>query len=186
MKALDAGSALLTRCRQGEVAWGEVACGDSAGDDGLWWDPNADLRYTLLRALQYDLQPGDSALVRYLIEQETLHHRRLPLQGLHDAMPLAGYLLASFHEIEHVWLFAEAKRANFDTYMGFDRMYLVSAGIEETLAYVRKASTHALQHDVLEWLVGEDGQCVISEDDLASWWQSVVSLYPARWDDETL
>jgi hypothetical protein len=141
-------------------------------------------RYALLLTLQYDLRTEDHALVRYLFEQETLRHRREPFQGLYPALRLAGYLLATFRAIEHVWLFAEAKLANFDTYMGFDLAYLVSAGIDQTLAYVRAADTHPLRKNVLDWLVGEDGQCVLNEDGLVSWWRRMTADYPAQQSDE--
>jgi hypothetical protein len=162
----------------------EAACGEAAGDDGRWVDLHAVRRYALLLALQYDLRTEDRALVRYLFEQETLRHRREPFQGLYPELRLAGYLLATFRAVEHLWLFTEAKLANFDTYMGFDLEYLVSAGIEQTLAYVRAADTHPLRKHVLDWLVGEDGQCVLNEDQLVSWWRRLVANYPVQQSDE--
>jgi hypothetical protein len=180
----EEGRHLLARCRSDPAAWVEAVCGDAAGDDGRWIDPNAVPRYALLLALQYDLRTEDRALVRYLFEQEMLRHRREPFQGLHPALCLAGYLLATDRMVEHVWLFAGAKLANFDTYLGFDLEYLVSAGIEGTLAFVRAADTHPLRKDVLDWLVGNDGKCVLNEDQLVSWWRRVEADFPAQLSDE--
>jgi hypothetical protein len=184
MTTLEEGRQLLGRCRHDSAAWEEAACTEAPGDDAGWTDRAARRRYVLLLALQYDLRTEDRALVRFLFEQETLRHRREPFQGLDPALPLAGYLLATFRAVEHVWLFAEAKRANFDTYLGFDRAYLVSAGTEATLAYVRAADIHPLRQDVLDWLVGADGQYVVTEDELLSWWRQMAADYPSQLADE--
>lgn len=184
MTTLEEGRHLLARCRQDPALWIEATCGEAAGDEGQWADPHAMLRYALLLVLQYDLRTEDRALVEYLFEQETLRHRREPFQGLYPALRLAGYLLATFRSVEHVWLFAQAKLANFDTYAGFDREYLVSAGIEQTLVYVQEAEAHPLRKNVLDWLVREDGQCIFNEDELTLWWRRVIADYPAQQSEE--
>jgi hypothetical protein len=123
--------------------------------------------------------------VRYLFEQETLRHRREAFQGLYPALRLTGYLLATFQVVEHVWLFAQAKLANFDTAAGFDREYLVSAGIARTCAYVLAADVnHPLRQPVLDGLVRENGQYDVTEDELAAWWRRLIADYPKQQADE--
>lgn len=184
MTVAEDGVILLTRCREDSNAWTEAACGEAIDNEGKWTDPNATRRYALLLALQYDLRPEDCALARYLFEQETLRHRREPFQGLYPALRLAGYLLSTYRIVENVWAFAEAKLANFDTYAGFDREHLVSAGIETTLSYVRQTNDHPQREEVLEWLTHEDGQCIYSEDDLEAWRRHTAEYYPAHQADE--
>lgn len=173
------GRALLAQCRVDPTARTTVDCGDAGDGDGQWRDPNAERRYAILLALQYDLRPEDVSLVRHLVEQEALRHEREPFQGLYSALRLAGYLLASYRMVEHVWVFAQAKRANFDTFLGFDLEYLVSAGIEPTLAHVRAAESHPLRTQVEEWLVRDGAQCVFTEEDMTGWWRQQIACYPA-------
>jgi len=172
----------LARIRHDPEAWREVACLDSSDAEGLWTDAHAADRYALLLALQYDLQGDDRDLVRFLFEQEALRHRREPFQGLYPALQLAAFLLASFQQVEHIWDFAQAKLANFDTYLGFDVEYLLSAGVDATLAYIA-ANEHPMREQVLEWLV-RDGTCVIAEQDFATWWARQRERYPNRREEE--
>ncbi len=173
----------LARLRSDLDAWPEVACADTTNDEGYWTDAHAATRYGVLLALQYDLRPKDQDLVRFLFQQEALRHRREPFEGLFPALQLAGFLLANYGQVEHVWDFAQAKLANFDTYCGFDLQYLVSAGIGETLAFVR-ANQNPLRDDVLKWLT-QGTMCGIQEQDLKTWWSKQRKVFPSERANES-
>jgi hypothetical protein len=177
------GRARLARIRRDPEAWREVTCLESSDAEGLWTDAHAANRYALLLALQYDLQSDDRDLVRFLVEQEALRHRREPFQGLYPALQLTAFILASFQQIEHIWAFAQAKLANFDTYLGYDVEYLLSAGIDATLAYVA-ANEHPMREQVQDWLV-RDGASVLTGQDLTAWWDRQREQYPHQHEEES-
>lgn len=103
-------------------------------DDGE--DANYLKRYALAIELQYCYTPDDKELIKFLLEQEVLNRRNAPFQGLSISLTLLSYLLATYREPEHVWLFEQAKYANFDTYCGYDSEFIFSAGIEATCDYL--------------------------------------------------
>ncbi|WP_169804619.1 hypothetical protein [Micromonospora maris] len=70
------------------------------------------------------------------------------------------------------------KRANFDTWCGYDIEHLFAAGVQATVGFVRD-SAHAERNDVLERLLDEAGEPHVSEEDLAEWAQRERSRFPA-------
>ncbi|WP_239098375.1 hypothetical protein [Micromonospora qiuiae] len=86
-------------------------------------------------------------------------------------------LLAEHQRVEDVWLHWKIKRANFDTWCGYDIEHLFAAGAQATVAFVRD-SEHPDRDDVLERLLDEEGQPHVSEDDLAAWLQRERSRFP--------
>lgn len=168
--------ALLTQYRQHPERWDELACLDGENAEGHGYDEHATARYRVLIALQYNHQPEDRNLIRFLFQQEVARHRREPFQGIMPALMLATYLLAMYPNVEHVWDVYAAKMANFDTYCGYSSVVMVSAGIEETLAYVR-ATDHPYQSDVQKLLIHEQG-CPWTDADLAQWWEQQHAAFP--------
>lgn len=83
---------------------------------------------------------------------------------------LAGLLLAEYRQAEDVWLHWQIKRANFDTWYGYDLDHLFAAGVHATIAFVRD-SGHAYGDEVLERLLDQEGQPCVSEEGLAAWSQ---------------
>ena len=59
-------------------------------------------------------------LIRYLLIEEIKDRETHWLQGIGLALELAVFLLKPFSREEDVKLFAKAKKANFDTFAGFD------------------------------------------------------------------
>lgn len=175
---------LLEECRSNTERWQALACADGTDAEGYWTDPQATLRYRVLLALQYDLQLSDDDLVAYLFDQEVRFHSKVPFQGLYASLDLAGYLLASFRNPQHVRRFWRATHANFDTYCGFDREYLLSAGIEPTLAFVRRREEPE-DTDVLTALLdGETPRYTAAE--LEAWWTAKRTKYPTSVDLESV
>ncbi|MFF0153860.1 hypothetical protein [Micromonospora sp. NPDC005203] len=130
-----------------------------------------------LWALQYGRRATDLSLVRWLARQEAQCRREAPFQGLTDETGLAGFLLAEHHQVEDVWLHWKLKRANFDTWCGYDGEHLFAAGVPATVTYVRD-SGHAERDDVLAYLLDQDGQPRVSEEGLAEWWRGERSRFP--------
>ncbi|CAL9519827.1 hypothetical protein SUDANB95_03777 [Actinosynnema sp. ALI-1.44] len=129
-------------------------------------------RALVLWGLQYDLRPEDGDLVRGLAAEEARDRADDDFGGHTDEAELAGFLLASFREVSDVWLHWDIKHANFDTWCGYDVEYLVSAGLTETLEYLR-ASEHPERDAVLERLAD------VGEVALATWWSHKRTWFPA-------
>ena len=179
---LDA-PALLMEYRLHPERWSELACHDGQNSKGMWRDEHAAARYHMLIALQYHHQIEDENLIHFLFQQEVIRHQQEPFQGYDSHLELTTYLLARYRNVAYVWDFYEAKRANFDTFMGYSSVVLVSAGIEETLAYIR-ATDHPLQSDLQKMLI--DGQaCVYTGGDVRQWWEKQSAKFPQTETDET-
>ncbi|MFS8098776.1 hypothetical protein LFM09_16730 [Lentzea alba] len=159
----------LTRMRESTAAWRELRY--SALPDGQ--DEHEVRRAKVLWALQYDRRTEDLPLLRFLAEQEALCRRHAPFQGLGSQAELVGFLLAEHRQVEDVWRQHAIKRANFDTWCGYDREHLFAAGVEATVAYVQD---HPDRDDVLE--------LVVDEDDLEPWAESRREWFPEDPADE--
>jgi hypothetical protein len=153
----------LRRMRQSTDAWSELSRGG---------DADAVRRARVLWALQFDRRPEDLALVRWLAEQEA------QTGDLTEEVKLAGFLLAEFRQPEDVWLQWRIKRANFDTWCGYDSEYLFAAGVRVTAALVG-ASDHPDRDEVL-------ARTPDSEEDLADWRDGKRSWFPADPADEEI
>ncbi|MEU8087077.1 hypothetical protein AB0B57_26110 [Micromonospora sp. NPDC049101] len=174
---MEAARRALERARSSSAGWHELRYARGTDADGQSCDENAGRRASVLWALQYDRRAGDLPLVRWLVGQEAQCRREAPFQGLTDETELAGYLLAEYRQVEDVWLHWEIKRANFDTWCGYDAEYLFAAGVSATVAFVRD-SGHADRDDVLAYLVDQEGEPGVSEEGLAQWWGGTRSRFP--------
>ncbi|TWP48043.1 hypothetical protein FKR81_30385 [Lentzea tibetensis] len=173
---MDAARRELERMRESSDVWQELRYEPATDADGDDCDANAVRRAKVLWALQYDRQPGDLPLVRWLAEQEALCRSEAPSQGMTEQTRLAGFLLAEHRQVEDVWLHWEIKQANFDTGCGYDLEHLLAAGVQSTIAYVRD-SGHAERDAVLKSLLDED-QPFVSEEDMGEWLQAERSWFP--------
>ncbi|MCO8276804.1 hypothetical protein M1L60_40115 [Actinoplanes sp. TRM 88003] len=153
----------LRRMRESPEAWPDLAYEPATDAEGSECDGNAARRAQVLWALQYDRRPSDLALVRWIAEQEARCRRKAPFQGMTEEAELAGFLLAEHQLVEDVWRHWQLKRANFDTWCGYDRRHLCAAGVGATLAYVRE-SAHPDRDEVLDLGLEE-----FSEESLAEW-----------------
>ncbi|MFW2178001.1 MULTISPECIES: hypothetical protein [unclassified Moraxella] len=101
------------------------------------YDVNASSRYGLFKALQYQQLQTDEPIIVTLFKAEIERHTNESYQGLFPALEIGAYLLATYQRPQYVELFLQAKDANFDTFCGFDSLYLISAGLTETFDYIK-------------------------------------------------
>ncbi|MBB6048903.1 hypothetical protein [Armatimonas rosea] len=163
---------LLAQARRDTTAWAPLAYAPATDDQGEWYDANQKARVALLYCLQFDRQPSDEALVRFLFTQETQSRLSDPFQGLTASLKQAAYLLATYQRLHDLPLFCEAKCANFDTYCGFDSEYLCRFG-EEGAQFFQAHGTEEMQ----ELLEERD---VFSQEHLANWWEDKQQEFPAQ------
>ncbi len=166
----------LNRFRDDQSLWQELAWKKS--EDGKdYHDDNALKRTRVLYALQWDLQSSDEDLLRFLMEEEIKDRNADPFQGSSESLVAGGYLLASFKNPANVWLFVQAKSANFDTHCGFDYKHLLSAGVQATFDYIaqNKDPEHKAQasryQEYFDDYFPDLATCSLSEDDIVSWHQ---------------
>jgi hypothetical protein len=159
---------ILSSLRKNEINSQEFHYKESTNSEGHISDENHKKRFQLLIALQYDRTNNDQPLLKELLEQEIIMHKKASFQGLFPSIKLNAFLLSIFKNPENVWLFVEAKIANFDTHCGFDYEYMVSAGIEETFHYVN-TSENILKVKFYEYVGGSVNLCDITKSNLEEW-----------------
>jgi len=164
----------LNRIRSNKVLWEELTW-KKAGDGEEYFDKNATKRAKVLFALQWDLQPNDEDLLRFLFTEEIKDRNEDPFQGGSEALSTGGYLLASFKNPANVWLLAEAKSANFDTHCGFDYQHLLSAGVQATFAYVENQD-HPIK-EYFQQFFPDLATCSLSQKDIDQWHQHKQAFY---------
>src|SRR5687767_8388119 len=117
--------------------------------EGLPYDAAASDRRAVLEALLREDGPParhDPDLPLYLLEQETLWHRRS--WGFGHGIGMAALLVAEHRRARDVWPLWAAKTTSFDTMLGLPRELLFAAGAGETVAYV-EAGRHPLRDHFL-------------------------------------
>ncbi|MEU0885316.1 hypothetical protein ABZ345_42560 [Lentzea sp. NPDC005914] len=169
----------LARMRESTAAWQELEYQQAKDAEDLDYDVNEVHRALVLWALQYDRRPEDLPLLRFLAEQEAQCRRNAPFQGLGEQAELAGFLLAEHRQPDDVWRQYAIKRANFDTWCGYDREYVFAAGVRATLDVVR-ASDHPERDEMLQFF----GETDLDDDDLEQWAESKREWFPRDPDDE--
>lgn len=184
----DEGAALAAY-RDYPEHWEDLSYLEQRAPDGQWSDQHAPARYRVLIGLQYDLRPGDQALVEYLFDQEVLYHRASPLAGLFQSLFLASYLLATFREPRNLGRFWDAKHANFDAYCGLDQLYLFSAGVAPTLELAYSGKVPGVPPGAVEGLLnylGTKEDPLFSDTNVAAWWAKKRLEFPDAPERETL
>lgn len=163
---------LLAQARRDTIAWAQLACDNATDNEGEWYDANQKARLAVLYCLQFDRQPSDEVLIRFLFTQEIQSRSSDPFQGLTSSLKQAAYLLATYQRLHDLPLFSEAKCANFDTYCGFDSEYLCRFG-EEGTQFLQAHGTEEMQ----ELLEERD---VFSQEHLANWWVDKQQEFPSQ------
>jgi len=181
---LDEYRQMVARLRQDHTTWGDVSFRAGRDTDGDWIDVNARRRYGALLCLQYDRRRDDHDLIRHLFTEETTARQEDSFQGYGDALHVGAALLAGFRDVRDAWLFFRAKMANFDTFAGFDRRYLLAGGIDATLAMVQEGDERD-RAAFLE-LVIDDGALVYDQEQIDAWWTEDQRALPASEADEPL
>ena len=171
----------LPQLRQDRDAWASVACLVCSSEDRGEYDGNARSRHQALLELQYDCQPSDVELVRYLFEQEIEAAATNSFQGCGDSLTLSALLLARFRDPADVALFAQAKLANFDTACGFPLQFMWIVGGEDAPQMLKKSHP-----ELWEPLFADNDEAAVPPAELAEWWESINRDYPQAERDETL
>ena len=85
------------------------------------YDSNQTNRYRILVGIQFteDIIPYEN-LIRYLLLEEIKDRETNSFQGYGNELNLAVWLIKTFCKESDLELFERAKKANFDTYCGFD------------------------------------------------------------------
>lgn len=148
-------------------------------------DANSRERHRFLIALQYERQPDDEALVRYLFDQEVIARSSDDFQGIGEALRLASYLLSQWRRSGDLWRFAAAKCANFDTWCGYASQFLCAAGHAAALAEFA-SSDHELKETIRELLFDEQGSSRFSSQEIEEWRMGLVDEFPSRPEEEPL
>jgi hypothetical protein len=168
--------------------WPDLAYVPGKDADGYDSDTNAGRRALVLWGAQYDWQPADLPLHRFLAAQEAVCRGAAPFQGTSDEHELAGYLLARHRLVEDVWRQWALKVANFDTSFAYDIEAVCAAGPAVTLAHVRSSS-----HEERDALLTRFEQGLPTDDDVERYFTRKARWFPAAvdesvWDDraETL
>ncbi len=92
----------------------------------------------LYRLLLHEPRPENRPIVIQLLKYETKEHEQH--DGLSQHLIICSYLLARHGYVEDCLLIWEAKIANFSTFLGVNDVLLVSAGIDETICFLRNNS----------------------------------------------
>jgi hypothetical protein len=155
----------LRRMRADPGAWTELA--HAEGRD-------ASRRAQVLWALQYDRQPADLELLRFLLEQETALCESDLGQGLGEQAALAAFLVCEHRSPDDVWRLWALKEANFDAACALDIEHLLTGGVQATVALVRAAASTE-RDDLLERLT----EPVRTDAEIDSWLETRRDWYPA-------
>jgi len=132
-------------------------------------------RLRLNIAIYNDLKPTDYEIVKCLFAEEK-EWRKYGKSGEVDNLYFCAFILTHFHLPEIVWLFLETKNIDFDSGIGFDGEYLVSAGIKETYQYLKTADNP--RKTELGKYIGEgEESCIYSQTDIDEWKEEKKSYF---------
>jgi len=124
-------------------------------------------RLRLNIAIYNDLKQTDYEIVKYLFAEEK-EWRKYGKDGDVDNLYFCAFILTLFNSPETVWLFLEAKNIDFDSGIGFDGEYLVSAGIKETYQYIETAY-NPKKTELLKYIGEAEESCIYSQIDIDDW-----------------
>ncbi|WP_124726783.1 hypothetical protein [Staphylospora marina] len=170
----------LDLIRKSRDLWNEFAY---LKDSDSKQDLNVKKRYALAIELHYHWKPDDDyELVKFLMKNEVVSRRNDPYSGSADSLILISYLLARYRKPENVWLFEEAKFADFDTYCGYDVQFLFSAGVEATCRYLER---HGITEDRPYLFENRDHlRSICTEEDIEKFFYELSLRFPTRIEDE--
>lgn len=140
-------------------------------------------RHALAIALQYDWRLEDKELIKFLIINEVEDRKNDSFQGCGDSLTLISYLLAKYKEPENIWLFEEAKCANFDTFCGYYSEFIFSAGIEATCKYLEKFEL--TENNKYLFKLKNELQSIFTEKDIEEFLERMESWFPDRIEKES-
>jgi len=132
-------------------------------------------RLRLNIAIYNDLKQTDYEIVKCLFAEEK-EWRKHGKDGDVDNLYFCAFILTLFNSPEIVWLFLEAKNIDFDSGIGFDGEYLVSAGIKETYQYLKTAD-NPKKTELLKYIGESEESCIYSQVDIDNWKENKNSYF---------
>ncbi|MNV21851.1 hypothetical protein D3C71_1127970 [compost metagenome] len=132
-------------------------------------------RLRLNIAIYNDLRQTDYEIVKYLFAEEK-EWRKYGKDGEVDNLYFCAFILTLFNSPEIVWLFLESKNIDFDSGIGFDGEYLVSAGIKETYQYLETAD-NPKKIELLKYIGETEESCIYSQVDIDDWKEMKKSYF---------
>lgn len=132
-------------------------------------------RLRLNIAIYNDLKQSDYEIVKFLFTEEK-EWRKYGKDGEVDNLYFCAFILTLFNSPEIIWLFFEAKNIDFDSGIGFDGEYLVSAGIKETYQYL-KTVDNPLKTELLKYIGETEESCNYSQADIDDWKENKKSYF---------
>ncbi len=160
--------------RNNSKHWGEFKFGVDGSDVN---------RFALAKVLQYSYTESDYDLILFLLKEEIKSREKADFQGFGHNLLLLSYLLATFKKPENCLVFEKAKLANFDTYVGYDERFMLSAGVKRTYDYLQTVSLGDRNK-----IFYKDGQLVVTnikDDDIEDLFNHFSAEYSKDPDDET-
>jgi hypothetical protein len=155
----------LTQFRENKSNWEKLK--NLPTEDKEYSDINYQNRKEILIALQFYKEDTDEELIKFLFEEEIKDRKKDPFQGNTESLNRGGFLLSTFKQSKYVWLFIEAKNANFDTHCGFDWEHILSAGVSNTFDYVEK-NENERKEDFYDFFPNRE-DCELTEPDINKW-----------------
>lgn len=132
-------------------------------------------RLRLNIAIYNDLKQTDYEIVKYLFVEEK-EWRKYRKAGDVDNLYFCAFILTLFNSPEIVWLFFDAKNIDFDSGIGFDGEYLVSAGVKETYQYLETAD-NPKKIELLKYIGETQESCIYSQEDIDNWKEHKKSYF---------
>ncbi len=132
-------------------------------------------RLRLNIAIYNDLKTTDYEIVKFLFTEEK-EWRNYAKDGEVDNLYFCAFILTLFNSPAIIWLFFEAKNIDFDSGIGFDGEYLVSAGIKETYQYL-KTVDNPIKTELLKYIGETEEDCNYSQADIDDWKENKKSYF---------
>ncbi|WP_159732450.1 hypothetical protein [Sphingobacterium sp. 18053] len=132
-------------------------------------------RLRLNIAIYNDLKQTDYGIVKYLFAEEK-EWRKYGKVGDVDNLYFCAFILTLFNSPETVWLFLDAKNIDFDSGIGFDGEYLVSAGVKETYQYLKTAD-NPNKTELLKYIGEAEENCIYSQVEIDDWKEMKMSYF---------
>jgi hypothetical protein len=127
-------------------------------------------RLRLNIAIYNDFKPSDFEIAKFLFTEES-KWRKDAKDGEVDNLYFLAFILTQFKRPEIVWLFFDTKNIDFDSGIGFDGEYLVSAGIEKTYEYL-ETTDNIHKQDLLKYIGETVDTCNYSQEEIDDWTNS--------------
>ncbi|WP_343673142.1 hypothetical protein [Chitinophaga sp.] len=166
---------ILNSLRSNQIDLREFLYLEGKDASGNVCDVNAIRRYRLLVALQYSSRLAtDEAILAAFLKSEIRISENAVCGSAGESLHLCSYLLSTYRQPAYAELFYQAKFADFDTYCGYDREFILSAGIKETYQYMADVKP-AFSEKFYEYF---GTVCTTTEEELEEWKTFKARYFP--------